>query len=32
MELSILEAMQREEVIKKHWDCNLMFKEEKDSP
>jgi hypothetical protein len=32
MESSILEAMQREEVIKKHWDCKLMFKEEEDAP
>jgi hypothetical protein len=32
MELSILEAMQREEVMTKHWDCKLMFKEEEDIP
>jgi hypothetical protein len=32
MESSILEAMQREEVMTRHWDCKLMFKEEKDSP
>jgi hypothetical protein len=32
MELSILEAMQREEVMTKHWDCKLMFKEEEDTP
>jgi hypothetical protein len=32
MELSILEAMQRGEVMTKHWDCKLMFKEEEDTP
>jgi hypothetical protein len=32
MKLSLLEAMQREEVIIKHWDCKLMFKEEEDAP
>jgi hypothetical protein len=32
MESSILEAMQREEVMTKHWDCKLMFKEEEDTP
>jgi hypothetical protein len=32
MELSILEAMQREEVMTKYWDCKLMFKEEEDTP
>jgi hypothetical protein len=32
MELLILEAMQREEVMTKHWDCKLMFKEEEDTP
>jgi hypothetical protein len=32
MELSILEAMQREEVMTKHWDCKLMFKKEEDTP
>jgi hypothetical protein len=32
MELSILEATQREEVMTKHWDCKLMFKEEEDTP
>jgi hypothetical protein len=32
MESSILEAMQREEVMTKHWDCKLMFKEEEDAP
>jgi hypothetical protein len=31
MELSILEAMQREEVMTKYWDCKLMFKEEEDT-
>jgi hypothetical protein len=29
---SILEAMQRDEVMRKHWDCKLMFKEEEDAP
>jgi hypothetical protein len=32
MESSILEARQREEVMTKHWDCKLMFKEEEDAP
>jgi hypothetical protein len=32
MESSILEATQREEVMTKHWDCKLMFKEEEDTP
>jgi hypothetical protein len=32
MEFSILEAMRREEVMTKHWDCKLMFKEEEDCP
>jgi hypothetical protein len=32
MESSLLEAMQREEVMTKHWDCKLMFKEEEDAP
>jgi hypothetical protein len=32
MESSLLEAMQREEVMTKHWDCKLMFKEEEDGP
>jgi hypothetical protein len=32
MEVSILEAMQREEVMTIHWDCKLMFKEEEDCP
>jgi hypothetical protein len=32
MESSILEAMQREEVMTKHCDCKLMFKEEEDTP
>jgi hypothetical protein len=32
MESSILEAMQREEVMTKHWDCKNMFKEEEDAP
>jgi hypothetical protein len=30
MESLILEAIQREEVMTKHWDCKLMFKEEED--
>jgi hypothetical protein len=32
MELLLLDAMQREEVMTKHWDCKRMFKEEEDSP
>jgi hypothetical protein len=32
MESSILEAMQREEVMTKHGDCKLMFKEGEDTP
>jgi hypothetical protein len=32
MESSLLEAMQREEVMTKHWDCKLMFKEEENGP
>jgi hypothetical protein len=32
MELLLLEAIQREEVMTKHWDCKLVFKEEEDSP
>jgi hypothetical protein len=32
MKSSILEAMQREEVMTKQWDCKLMFKEEEDAP
>jgi hypothetical protein len=32
MESSLLEVMQREEVVTKHWDCKLMFKEEEDGP
>jgi hypothetical protein len=32
MELSILEEIQREEVMTKHWDCKLMFKQEEDTP
>jgi hypothetical protein len=24
----VLKAIQREEVMEKHWDCKLMFKEE----
>jgi hypothetical protein len=30
MESTLLEAIQREEVIRKHWDCKLMCKEEQD--
>jgi hypothetical protein len=29
---ALLEAIQREEVMKKHWECKLMFKEEEDGP
>jgi hypothetical protein len=32
MESTLLEAIQREEVMAKHWDCKLMFKEEVDGP
>jgi hypothetical protein len=32
MESSLFEAMQREDVMTKHWDCKLMFKEEEDGP
>jgi hypothetical protein len=32
MESLQLEAIQREEVMTKHWDCKLMFKEEEDGP
>jgi hypothetical protein len=32
MELLLLEAMQREEVMTKYWDCKLMFREEEDGP
>jgi hypothetical protein len=32
MESSLLEAMQREEVMTKNWVCKLMFKEEEDGP
>jgi hypothetical protein len=32
MESLLLEAIQREEVMTKHWDCKLMFKEEEDGP
>jgi hypothetical protein len=32
MESLLLEAMQREEVMTKQWDCKLMFKEEEDGP
>jgi hypothetical protein len=32
MESLLLEAIQREEVMTKHWDCKLMLKEEEDAP
>jgi hypothetical protein len=32
MEATLLEAIQREEVMTRHWDCKLMFKEEEDGP
>jgi hypothetical protein len=32
MESLLLETIQREEVMTKHWDCKLMFKEEEDGP
>jgi hypothetical protein len=32
MESTLLEAIQREEVMTKHWDCKLVFKEEEDGP
>jgi hypothetical protein len=32
MESLLLEAIQRDEVMTKHWDYKLMFKEEEDSP
>jgi hypothetical protein len=32
MESLLLEAIQREEVMTKQWDCKLMFKEEEDGP
>jgi hypothetical protein len=32
MESTLLEVVQREEVITKHWDCKLMFKEEVNGP
>jgi hypothetical protein len=30
MESTLIEAIRREEVITKHWDCKLVFKEEQD--
>jgi hypothetical protein len=30
--IMVLEAIQREEVMTKHCDCKLMFKEEQDGP
>jgi hypothetical protein len=32
MQSTLLEAIQREEVMTKHWDCKLVFKEEEDRP
>jgi hypothetical protein len=32
MESKLLEAIQRGEVVTKHWECKLMFKEEEDGP
>jgi hypothetical protein len=32
MESTLLDAIQREEVMTKHWDYTLMFKEEADEP
>jgi hypothetical protein len=32
MESTLIKAIQREEVMTKHWDCKLMFKEEEDGP
>jgi hypothetical protein len=32
IESTLLQAIQREEVMTKHWDCKLMFKEEEDEP
>jgi hypothetical protein len=32
MESLLREAIQREEVVIKHWDCKLMFKEEEHVP
>jgi hypothetical protein len=32
MESLLFEAIQREEVMTKQCDCNLMFKEEEDGP
>jgi hypothetical protein len=30
MESTLLKVIQREEVMTKHWECKLMFKEEED--
>jgi hypothetical protein len=32
MESTLLEVIQRGEVMTTHWDCKLMFKEEEDRP
>jgi hypothetical protein len=32
MESTLLEVIQRGEVMTIHWDCKLMFKEEEDGP
>jgi hypothetical protein len=32
MESTLLELIQRGEVMTTHWDCKLMFKEEEDGP
>jgi hypothetical protein len=32
MESTLLEAIRQEEVMTKHWDCKLVFKEEQDGP
>jgi hypothetical protein len=28
----LFKAIQREELMTKHWDCKIMFKEEEDGP
>jgi hypothetical protein len=32
MDSTLLDAIQREKVITKNWDCKLIFKEEEDGP
>jgi hypothetical protein len=32
IESTLLEMIQREEMMTKHWDCKLVFKEEQDGP